>query len=86
MGSSWGKRSGGRFGDSYDKFRTGLSYSDVRSMLWSQNDDPGTWRYKRRHTVLGLWHSLKKDMWAEVERREDEAEAQAAKRKAGGSR
>ncbi len=32
-------------------------------MLWSWSEDRSTWKYKRRHTVLGLWRSLKIDMW-----------------------
>ena len=49
----------------YEKFRTGLTYREVCSMLWSGSDDPKTWRYRRRHTVLGLWHQLKKGMWSQ---------------------
>jgi len=47
----------------YAEFRTGLSYRDVYQMLWSGSDDPRTWRYKGRHTVLGLWHQLKQQLW-----------------------
>lgn len=49
----------------YNDMRTGLTYSCIYSMLWSANEDPSTWRYKRRHTVLGLWHSIKRDQWHE---------------------
>ena len=49
----------------YDAFRTGLTYRDVRRMLWSPSTDPTTWRYKRRHTVLGVWRSLKLAMYDE---------------------
>lgn len=32
--------------------------------MWTPEDsDPSEWRYKRRGTVLGLWHSIKQDMW-----------------------
>ena len=46
-------------------FRTGLSFREVRQMLWVNSDDPRDWRYKRRGTVLGLWHELKQQMWAQ---------------------
>lgn len=47
----------------YGDMRTGLSYSDIYMMLWSFRSDSSTWKYKRRHTVLGLWRSIKIDMW-----------------------
>jgi hypothetical protein len=49
----------------YDDFRTGLTFGEVRRMLWSSNPDPTTWKYKRRHTVLGVWRSLKLAMYDE---------------------
>jgi hypothetical protein len=51
--------------DSYADFRTGLTYRDVYGFLWSGSDDPSTWRYKRRHTVLGLWRQLKQQLYCE---------------------
>lgn len=56
----------------YEQFRTGLTYRDVYRMLWSSSDDPKTWRYKRRRTVLGMWRQIKQEMWREYQRREDE--------------
>lgn len=47
----------------YGEFRTGYRYKDVWEMLWSPDPDPRTWRYKRRHTVLGKWHEIKLEMW-----------------------
>jgi hypothetical protein len=47
----------------YAEFRTGLTFRDVRQMLWSGSDDPRTWRYKGRHTVLGFWHQLKQQLY-----------------------
>lgn len=79
MPSSWGARSGGRYGRGYDRFRTGLTYRQVRSMLWVADPDPSRWRYKRRHTVLGFWHQLKLALWFEMERRTDELEAASAR-------
>lgn len=52
-------------GLSYKELRTGLTYQDVFEMLWSASDDPSTWRYKRRNTVLGKWYQIKQEMWAE---------------------
>lgn len=56
----------------YDDFRTGLTFAEVRRMLWVSSPDPSKWRYKRRNTVLGHWRALKLQMWREYERREDE--------------
>lgn len=49
----------------YDAFRTGLTFATVRAMLWSPGPDPSTWRYKRRHTVLGMWRQIKREMYDE---------------------
>src|SRR4051812_44868403 len=48
----------------YEDFRTGLSFAEVRRMLWVYSSDPKDWRYKRRGTVLGLWHQIKKELYA----------------------
>lgn len=61
MGSRFGARRGLR---GYDKFRTGLTYQQVFDMLKDNSDDSSKWRYKKRGTVLGLWHQLKMEMWA----------------------
>jgi hypothetical protein len=47
----------------YRAFRTGLTFADVRQMLWSCSDDPKDWPNVTRHTVLGLWRQLKLEMW-----------------------
>lgn len=57
----------------YDAFRTGLTFGQVRQMLWISDQDPRRWRYKRRGSVLGLWHQIKMEMWREKQRREDAA-------------
>jgi hypothetical protein len=49
----------------YAAFRTGITFADVRRMLWVGSDDPSDWRYKRRHTVLGHWRAIKQQMYAE---------------------
>ena len=46
----------------YDEFRTGLSFKEVRDML----------RYEQRphitrHTVLGKWHEIKLSMYRSYE-------------------
>lgn len=71
MGSSYGKRRGL---PGYDEMRTGFTYRDVQSMLWSADPDPATWKYKRRGTVLGLFHQIKMEQYEEMMRREEEAE------------
>ena len=50
-------------GVKYKDFRTGFSYYDVFLMYWSADSDPNTWKYKRRSTVLGKWHQIKKELW-----------------------
>jgi hypothetical protein len=52
-------------GMTYEQERTGLRYRDVYAMLWSGSDNPADWRHKGRHTVLGLWHEIKQNIWAE---------------------
>lgn len=49
----------------YDDFKTGLTYDDVYSMMWIDDEDYSRWRYKRRHSVLGFWHEYKRSLWAE---------------------
>lgn len=50
-------------GARYCDHRTGLSFSEVRRMMWVSDDDPGSWRNKRRRGVLGFWHELKWHDW-----------------------
>lgn len=50
----------------YDRFRTGLTYAEVKAMLWTPDPDPKTWRHRSRGAVLGLWHSIKQDMWRQL--------------------
>ncbi len=51
----------------YEDFRTGLTYADVFAMLWVWDEDSTKWRHKGRHTVLGLWRQIKRELWAEHE-------------------
>lgn len=46
-------------GQTYDAFRTELSFGAVRAEMFTTNPDPATWRQKRRSSVLGFWHERK---------------------------
>jgi len=50
-------------GATYDGFKTGLTFKDIYGFRWREDTDPSTWMYKRRHTILGFWHELKKELW-----------------------
>ena len=78
MGNTWGDNHGivcPTCGLRYDRFKTGLKYRDVHEMMRDGSDDPADWRYKRKHTVLGLWHQIKQERW---QQHVDECAAQAA--------
>jgi hypothetical protein len=47
----------------FAEFRTGLTFADVRAMMWMNTDNAAEWKYKRRGTVLGYWRDLKLKMW-----------------------
>jgi hypothetical protein len=48
-------------GATYEEHRLGMTFADVRKMLWDQPDPsrPGWYRQKRRHSVLGFMRELK---------------------------
>lgn len=52
-------------GCTYDMFRLGMTFAEVRRMLWDQEDRnrPGWWRQKRRRSVLGYARELKLHAW-----------------------
>lgn len=50
-------------GIDYRDFTTGMTFADVRQLLWTGDDRPENWRYKRRHTVLGKWKQIKEEFW-----------------------
>lgn len=54
-----------RCGMRYEDLGTGLTFAEIQQMLWSPDPDPSTWRHKGRHTVLGMWHQLKGELWIE---------------------
>ena len=45
-------------GLTYARFRTGLTYRQVYHLIFDR-------KHKRRRGVLGYWHQLKREMWAE---------------------
>ena len=50
----------------YEQFRTGLTFKDVRELLWHEQQavkDTGNYMFVSRGTVLGRWHEIKKSMW-----------------------
>lgn len=49
----------------YNDFRTGFIFADIFAMFWRPEHDPKQWVYKRRNTILGRWHQIKKEMWEE---------------------
>lgn len=51
-------------GATYDRFRTGLTFRDVKDMMWTGSENPEDWRHKRRNSVLGYWRELKLQLWA----------------------
>lgn len=70
----------------YADFRTGLDFATVRQMLWVDSDDPKRWKYKRRGTVLGFWHQLKQQLYAQaLDQFEDGQEAPPVTRLSEGS-
>ncbi len=58
MPSTWGRK---KDLPGYDKFRTGLTFEDVRQMLRMSEKHRArhTSPHDRRHTVLGYWHEIK---------------------------
>ena len=47
----------------YKNLKTGFSYQEVHDLMLDEREDPATWKYKRRNTVLGLWFQIKQEMW-----------------------
>lgn len=52
-------------GATYAEFRLGMTFAEVRQMMWDQEDRnrPGWWRQKRRNGVLGYARELKLHAW-----------------------
>lgn len=50
-------------GQRYDEFRTGLTFRQVRRMMYVSSPDPRDWLNRRRRGVLGFWHQLKRELY-----------------------
>ena len=48
----------------YEDFRTELTFTTVQQMMYTGSEDPGDWRCRSRHAVLGYWRELKLQLWA----------------------
>jgi hypothetical protein len=55
-------------GAKYKHFRAGVDYREVSNWLWVYSDDPRDWKYKRRGTILGKLHQVKREGWEEHKR------------------
>jgi hypothetical protein len=50
----------------YNEFRTGLTFTEVRQMLKIESlrkKENGDKMFVTRATVLGRWHQIKQEMW-----------------------
>ena len=67
-------------GATYAEHRLGMSFADVRHMLWDQLDPnrPGWFRQKRRRSVLGFMRELKIHSFYAIHAYCDEAQEMAA--------
>ncbi len=57
---------------SYEDFRTGLTFADVRELLKYEQDqayENGTYMFVSRSTVLGRWYQIKQQMYEQYKRR-----------------
>lgn len=55
----------------YKEFRTGLTFKEVRHILKleaKRKYERGQYMFITRATVLGRWHELKKNMYAQEEK------------------
>lgn len=64
-------------GMKYRDLRTGLDFKAVQDMLFVSTPDPNQWRQKGRHSVLGLWFEIKRNMWDDHISMCEDQEAQA---------
>lgn len=52
----------------YKNYRTGLTFKEIRQILKNEAKNKyakGQYMFITRHTVLGRWHQIKKDMYYE---------------------
>ena len=55
---------------SYEDFKTGLTFADVRELLKYEQDtayEQGTYMFVSRSTVLGRWYQIKQQMWEQYQ-------------------
>lgn len=52
-------------GISYKEFRCSITtFAEAKQALYNHSEqDSSKWKYKRRHSVLGYWHYVKKTEW-----------------------
>lgn len=65
-------------GATYESHRTGLTFGEVRRMMFVSHEDPTLWRQKRRRGVLGFWRELKIHSWEALHGACEEAEQASA--------
>lgn len=75
MASTWGARNGL---PGYDRFRTHLTFREVKRMMFDNHEDRSRWKYKRRRTVLGAWHDLKLQLYWQMRDAEEGAARERA--------
>lgn len=49
----------------FKPFAGGGGFAETRESLFVANDDPATWKHKRRSTILGIMHEVKLEAWNE---------------------
>jgi len=56
----------------YDEFKTGYTFKEIRRMLRAEADrklkTDGTRMFITRHTVLGRWHQIKLELWKQFQK------------------
>jgi hypothetical protein len=50
-------------GLTYNDFRTGLTFAEVKACMHVESEDCVDWVYKRRKGVLRKWKKIKQLMW-----------------------
>jgi hypothetical protein len=50
-------------GITYKKFRTGMTFADVKAEMYVSSEDSKDWVYKRRRCVLRRWRKIKMALW-----------------------
>lgn len=53
-------------GATYPELRTGMTFGEVRRMMWVASEEATLWRSKSRRAVLGFWRQLKLALWDSI--------------------